>query len=451
MEAGAVGEGCSLGRGWGCLDGGWRRESPRPVRCGGWARALFPSTPGRSGGDYLGGATLIMLRSFCLQLMSLLWILAAHHHFIQGDDCSDHCNLAHGSCEKDGKCRCDPGWEGKYCEHCVRMPGCGHGTCHQPWQCICQTGWAGKFCDKDVHVCEHQSPCRNGAECVYDRDGEYSCLCLEGFHGKDCELKTGPCEKAGFPCKNGALCHDDNGFASNYTCKCLAGFTGAHCEIDVNDCLMRPCANGATCLDGINRFSCQCQVGFEGRFCTINIDDCASQPCTNGAKCYDRINDFDCLCPEGFSGKTCQLQAPEATWITESQPDDKDHNRALGSTTSSYPWMTQSEPAKVIVTGKRITNYSEKSNDDGLLISVKEVVTQQDSGLSQSQLILVLVFGGITILLVLVTVLLLLKNWQKGRRRSQSPSQTARKLQDQECQVGMLSTILIEPRKTTEL
>lgn len=49
----------------------------------------------------------------------------------------------------------------------------------------------------DVHVCEHQSPCKNGAECVYDRDGEYSCLCLEGFHGKDCELKTGPCEKAG--------------------------------------------------------------------------------------------------------------------------------------------------------------------------------------------------------------------------------------------------------------
>lgn len=50
----------------------------------------------------------------------------------------------------------------------------------------------------DVHICEHQPPCQNGAQCVYDRDGEYSCLCLEGFHGKDCELKTGPCEKAGW-------------------------------------------------------------------------------------------------------------------------------------------------------------------------------------------------------------------------------------------------------------
>ncbi|XP_063146687.1 protein delta homolog 2 [Candoia aspera] len=386
-----------------------------------------------------------------IAFLALLYIKFCALFLVAGDDCSDHCNLAHGSCEEDGKCRCDSGWEGKYCEHCVRMPGCGHGTCHQPWQCICQSGWAGKLCDKDVHICEHQSPCKNGAECVYDRDGEYSCLCLEGFHGKDCELKTGPCEKAGFPCKNGALCHDNNGFASNYTCKCLAGFIGAHCEIDLDDCLMRPCANGATCLDGINRFSCQCQVGFEGRFCTINIDDCASHPCRNGAKCYDRINDFDCLCPEGFAGKMCELRTPEATWVTVSQPDPKELDSAMRSTTSSDPWMTQSEPAKVVVTGKRITNYSEKSNGGGLLISVKEVVTQQDSGLSQSQLILVLVFGLITVMLVLVTGLLLLKNWQKGRRRCHSPSRTERKLQDQECQVGMLSTILIEPRKTTEL
>ncbi|XP_061480768.1 protein delta homolog 2 isoform X1 [Rhineura floridana] len=403
-------------------------------------------------GDYLGGATLTMLRSFCLQLMSLLWILVAHHHFTQGDDCSDHCNLAHGSCEEDGKCRCDQGWEGKYCEQCVRMPGCIHGTCHQPWQCICQSGWAGKFCEKDVHVCEHQAPCQNGAQCVYDRDGEYSCLCLEGFHGKDCELKTGPCEKAGFPCKNGGLCQDKNGFASNYTCKCLAGFIGTHCEINTDDCLMRPCANGATCLDGINRFSCQCQTGFEGRFCTINIDDCIRQPCRNGAKCYDRINDFDCLCPKGFAGKTCELLAPEPTWVTAFQPDHKGHNGAVKSTTASNPWTTQSEPIRVVVTGKRITSYSEKSSGGGLLISVKEVVTQQDSGLSQPQLILVLVFGLLTAILVLVTVLLLLlKNWRKGRRRCQSPSQSARKLQDQECQVGMLSTVLLEPRKTTEL
>lgn len=36
-------------------------------------------------GDHLGGATLTMLRSFCLHLMSLVWILLAHHHLAQGE------------------------------------------------------------------------------------------------------------------------------------------------------------------------------------------------------------------------------------------------------------------------------------------------------------------------------------------------------------------------------
>lgn len=71
--------------------------------------------------------------------------------------CKWLCNLILLCCAVAGKSltnllfssfRCDPGWEGEYCEKCVRMPGCLHGTCHQPWQCICHNGWAGKFCDK---------------------------------------------------------------------------------------------------------------------------------------------------------------------------------------------------------------------------------------------------------------------------------------------------------------
>ncbi|KFV67148.1 Protein delta 2, partial [Dryobates pubescens] len=312
-------------------------------------------------------------------------------------------------------CRCDPGWEGEYCEDCVLMPGCLHGTCHQPWQCICHTGWAGKFCDKDIHICEHQSPCQNGAQCIYDRDGEYSCLCPEGFHGKDCEMKMGPCEKAGSPCKNGGQCQDENGFASNFTCSCLAGFVGELCENDVDDCLMRPCANGATCHDGINRFSCQCQVGFEGRFCTININDCASQPCKNGAKCYDRINDYDCLCPDRFTGKTCEIYVPEPTWASPYHPVNHEDGRGVKSTTSEMPGVTQPAPVRTAVTGQRLANHSEKETGGGLLkISVKEVVTQRDSGLSEVQLVTVLVFGVLTAVLVLITVLLMLRNWQRG-------------------------------------
>lgn len=257
------------------------------------------------------------------------------------------------------------------------------------------------------------------------------------------------------PCKNGGQCQDENGFASNFTCRCLAGFVGALCEHDVDDCLMRPCANGATCHDGVNRFSCQCQLGFEGRFCTININDCASQPCKNGAKCYDRVNDYDCLCPDRFTGKTCEVSVPEPTWAPPFQPANQEGGGAMQSTTSQPPGVTQPEPGRTAVTGRRVANQSEKAPGGGLLkISVKEVVTQRDSGLSEAQLVTVLVFGVLTALLVLVTVLLILRNWQRGRQRSnwcQSPSQAARKLQDQECQVGMLNTVLIEPRKTTEL
>nr|KAF6461741.1 delta like non-canonical Notch ligand 2 [Molossus molossus] len=104
----------------------------------------------------------------CLHLMCLLCILGAPVQPAVADDCSSHCDLAHGCCAPDGSCRCDPGWEGLHCERCVRMPGCQHGSCHQPWQCICHGGWAGKFCDKDEHICTTQSPCRNGGQCVYD-------------------------------------------------------------------------------------------------------------------------------------------------------------------------------------------------------------------------------------------------------------------------------------------
>ncbi|XP_068922028.1 protein delta homolog 2 isoform X2 [Petaurus breviceps papuanus] len=379
----------------------------------------------------------------CLQLVSLLWILGASGQPAHADDCSSHCDLAHGCCEPDGTCRCDPGWEGLHCERCVRMPGCQHGTCHQPWQCICRSGWAGKFCDKDEHICTKQPPCQNGGKCVYEGDGEYHCMCPPGFHGHNCERKTGPCEHAGSPCRNGGQCQDDQGFAENFTCRCLAGFVGPRCEVNVDDCLMRPCANGATCHDGINRFSCHCPKGFAGRFCTVNLDDCASRPCQHGARCRDRVHDFDCLCPDGYGGKMCEIVLPAPDLPPE--PDS-----ASGPSPAAVVPFTVPAPFSV---------------GAGLLrISVKEVVRRQEAGIGESSLLVLVVFGVLTATVVLTTGLLIFWAWRHGhcpagpccypfRQYAAPPEQ-----HDRECQVSMLPAGIsppagspAEPGKTTAL
>ncbi|TNM99378.1 hypothetical protein fugu_012411 [Takifugu bimaculatus] len=97
----------------------------------------------------------------------------------QGGACS--CNDTNSRCDDSGVCRCDPGWEGEQCERCVPKPGCRHGSCQQPWQCNCETGWGGRFCDKDLSMCSEKQPCRHGATCVIEDNGEYACMCPEGF------------------------------------------------------------------------------------------------------------------------------------------------------------------------------------------------------------------------------------------------------------------------------
>ena len=38
-------------------------------------------------------------------------------------------------------------------------------------------------------------------------------------------------------------------------------FSGQFCEEDIDECLARPCSNGATCIDEENGFHCICLHG----------------------------------------------------------------------------------------------------------------------------------------------------------------------------------------------
>ncbi|XP_028325030.1 protein delta homolog 2 isoform X1 [Gouania willdenowi] len=255
-------------------------------------------------------------------LLGYAFILSTADGESEVNNCS--CSFANSRCDEGGVCRCDPGWDGDLCERCVTKPGCLHGSCQQPWQCSCWEGWGGRFCDKDLSACSRR-PCLNGATCVLEDSGDFSCLCPHGFHGDACQRRAGPCSRSRSPCANGGHCEDADGFSETLTCRCLAGFSGPHCETDVDDCLMTPCANGATCLDGMNRFTCVCPPGFSGRFCTINLDDCASRPCLNAGRCLDLAARFRCVCRPGFTGDTCQ------TLLRDGEP-------ALG-TTAGGGWV----------------------------------------------------------------------------------------------------------------
>ncbi|XP_060896814.1 protein delta homolog 2 [Labrus mixtus] len=339
-------------------------------------------------------AAVLLLLSCCLLIALLVPPCTG-----QGSDCS--CNVTNSRCDETGVCRCDPGWDGQHCDRCVPMPGCLHGSCQQPWQCSCEPGWGGRFCDKDLFVCSQQQPCQNGATCVMEDSGEYTCLCPEGFHGRDCHLKTGPCHQRRSPCKNGGLCEDADGFAEKLTCRCLAGFTGARCEIDVDDCLMKPCANGATCLDGVNRFLCLCPAGLTGRFCTVNLDDCASRPCLNDGRCLDLAGGFHCICKSGYTGTTC-----ETVLI-------RHNNQEPGWTTVGWEGGGGGGVRPQLTTGGRnqrssITN-SNDSNPQGDRLLKVTVSERSAAGLSEVQLIILLVLAGMTLGVVVLTATLVLQ------------------------------------------
>lgn len=94
-------------------------------------------------------------------------------------------------------------------------------------------------------------------------------------------------ECASRPCRNGGTCHDE---LNRYRCTCTYGFNGSNCENDINWCSSNPCQNGGNCIDGVESYSCSCYEGFHGKNCDLYVNECDSDPCQNGGTCIERSN-----------------------------------------------------------------------------------------------------------------------------------------------------------------
>ncbi|KAM9847514.1 protein eyes shut homolog [Aulostomus maculatus] len=223
-----------------------------------------------------------------------------------GRRCSEH-----GVCvdqQYNFTCRCMLGFEGSLCEleanECSSFPCASGATCVDlisDYQCHCPPGFEGRTCSENVNDCWSQ-PCLNGGSCM-DLINDYICLCPLGFKGKDCSVDIDLCSFG--LCSERTLRCTETKDGQNLSCTCEKGFGGSFCEINLNECESRPCQNGGSCVDGIDRYQCFCTEGFGGSNCEINYDECVHGYCSNNSTCIDLVADYECVCPLGFAGKNC--------------------------------------------------------------------------------------------------------------------------------------------------
>ena len=134
----------------------------------------------------------------------------------------------------------------------------------------------------------------------------FSCDCQVGFTGASCETNIDDCQVD--TCANGGTCLDG---VESVLCECVTGFTGDFCDVPTDECASSPCQNDGACFDSVNTFFCSCPTGFEGDFCETDLDECASSPCRNGGTCNNLDGFFHCDCPLGFSDTDCGVNDDE--------------------------------------------------------------------------------------------------------------------------------------------
>ena len=136
------------------------------------------------------------------------------------------------------------------------------------------------------------------------------------------------------PCANGAACIDH---LLSYHCNCQPGFTGYNCQTALNECDSTPCLHNATCVDGVSSYACQCARGFSGINCKIDDNECHSSPCANGAICEDGVDGYVCTCTSKWSGSDCTTEVHSMySYLDHDEVQDYQYKASVTSSRSDY-------------------------------------------------------------------------------------------------------------------
>ncbi|XP_077985321.1 dorsal-ventral patterning protein tolloid-like [Glandiceps talaboti] len=231
------------------------------------------------------------------------------------DNCFPNPCLHGGTCGN-GKfsftCNCPIGYGGNLCQltsnNCDRNPCQNSGTCRDlefDFECECPAGFGGKTCDTNLCGAEnitvdinkpftvstprYPNQYDNKLSCtwiVYANTGSEIIVTFLDYDIADfgdvirigVGMKPGENMKAEFSkVPNGGKKPDNIQLAAvnvwiTFDTGMYQTAKGFQLDVasDINNCLMNPCRNGGTCINGAFEYKCECNIAYEGNTCEIN-------------------------------------------------------------------------------------------------------------------------------------------------------------------------------------
>ena len=277
----------------------------------------------------------------------------------RGDYCQHLCPgvsvcSGRGSCDVNGTCTCEAGWEGTAC-NCQASTTCsGHGSCNPDGSCACAPNRVGncEVCIPTFYGDECDVMCKADVHCsghgVCNAQG--TCNCDSGWAGancSECAPDVYPLAKYPNPCRfvvTSTTCNN-NGYANvnfgntnfdafssagidagKYMCTCNGQYSA---ETFCKDCVPNyynhggvecsrycdenTCNNGACAEDG----TCSCSPGFFGDTCASSCSNVSGVVCSGHGTCVEdrwvTQRTTKCECDVGYEGSSCQLSAPTSS------------------------------------------------------------------------------------------------------------------------------------------